>query len=256
MEHQLLGNIYVNNPMNITKPLINNKVDILAMSRHEIKYVLTKQQLNNIIQFLSGHMKVDEYGKTSIASLYYDTADYRLVRTSIEKPEYKEKIRLRSYGLASYDSRVFLELKRKVSGYVYKRRIALKENEVNALFDNNYHEDQIAKEINYFTNFYQNLMPAFLIIYDRVAYFDPNSDLRLTLDLNPRYRIHDLNLHTSMEGESLLEDEGAILELKVQSSIPMWLSEFLSKNNIYQSSFSKVGEAYKKEMLKSVERKS
>ena len=89
MEHQLLGDIYVNNPMNITKPLINNKVDILAMSRHEIKYVLTKQQLNNIIQFLSGHMKVDEYGKTSIASLYYDTADYRFVRTSIEKPEYK-----------------------------------------------------------------------------------------------------------------------------------------------------------------------
>lgn len=255
MDSQLIGPNYLANRANLIKPL-TNKVDILAMSRHEIKYVLTKEQLDYMKISLSNHMQVDEYGKTSIASLYYDTPDYRLIRTSIEKPAYKEKIRLRSYGLAKEDSRVFLELKRKVSGYVYKRRIALKENEAHLLFESGEVKDnQIAKEINYFTSFYKNLVPVFLIIYDRIAYFDPNSDLRLTLDENPRYRTNELNLHTSMEGEPLLKDGGAILEIKVQGAMPLWLTNILSNKKIYQSSFSKVGEAYQKEMLKSIERK-
>ena len=249
MEHQISNQYYQKSTADVVKSIATTKTDILAMSRYEMKYVLTKDQLKYIKKFLSFYMKIDEYGKTSIASLYYDTPDHRLVRTSIEKPEYKEKIRLRSYGLANSGTKVFLELKRKVSGVVYKRRISLKENDVDTILLNNPSNNQITKEIAYFSSYYQNLVPSFLIIYDRTAYFDPNSDLRLTIDENPRYRVTDLNLHTSMEGKSLLKDEGSILEIKVQGAMPLWLVNLLSSQKIYQSSFSKVGEAYKKEML-------
>ena len=236
------------NNLSLYKSFPCEKTAILTMNRIEMKYVLTKEQLDYLKSALSCHMQIDQYGKTTIASLYYDTPDYRLIRTSIEKPEYKEKIRLRSYGLANNNSTVYLELKRKVSGIVYKRRIALKENEVSSIIDYQKSTDnQIGKEIAYFTNYYQNLMPAFLIICDRVAYFDPNSDLRLTIDENPRYRADHLNLHTSLDGKPLLDNGQAILEIKVQGAMPLWLSSILSRKMIYQTSFSKVGEAYKKE---------
>lgn len=242
----------VNKPMNdisLIKSLPFPANVILTMNRVEMKYVLTNVQLSYLKSALDSYMKVDQYGKTSIASLYYDTPDFRLIRTSLEKPEYKEKIRLRSYGLANEQTKVFLELKRKVSGLVYKRRIALKEKDATSILDGDlYNDEQISKEIMYFSNYYKNLVPAFLIIYDRVAYFDPNSDLRLTIDENPRYRTKELNLHTSLDGTPLLENGGAILEIKVQGAMPLWLTKILSEGGIYQSSFSKVGEAYKKEM--------
>ena len=242
----------VNKPMNdisLIKSLPFPANVILTMNRVEMKYVLTNAQLSYLKSALDSYMKVDQYGKTSIASLYYDTPDYRLIRTSLEKPEYKEKIRLRSYGLANEQTKLFLELKRKVSGLVYKRRIALKEKDATSILDGDlYNDEQISKEIMYFSNYYKNLVPAFLIIYDRVAYFDPNSDLRLTIDENPRYRTKELNLHTSLDGTPLLENGGAILEIKVQCAMPLWLTKILSEGGIYQSSFSKVGEAYKKEM--------
>ena len=231
---------------------------IVVMQRYELKYILNKEQVKYLKNALNGHMIIDEFGRTSIASLYYDTPDYRLIRTSIEKPEFKEKIRLRSYGLASKDSKAFLELKRKVAGVVYKRRLALKEKQAQDFFENSYEmNNQIGLEISYFKKYYQELNPRFLIIYDREAYKEIEGDLRLTIDERPRYRIDSLNLHTSMEGKDLLPEGYAILEIKVQQAIPLWLSEILNKGKIYQSSFSKVGEAYKKEMLRQqLERRS
>ena len=96
---------------------------ITVMKRIEMKYLLTGEQTNYLRERLNGYMQVDEFGKTSIASLYYDTPTYQLIRTSIEKPLFKEKIRLRSYGLATEKSPVFLELKRKAYDVVYKRRV-------------------------------------------------------------------------------------------------------------------------------------
>ena len=226
---------------------------IVTMKRYELKYILTPNQTENLKEKLKGHMKVDNYGLTSIASLYYDTADYRLIRTSIEKPDFKEKIRLRSYGLAKKGSRVFLELKRKAYGIVYKRRVPTTEEDVAKFF--NYDGDicadgQIAREISYFRGYYEKLVPACLIIYDRLAYFEPNGDLRLTIDSNPRYRTSDLNLQTSMEGISLLPEGYTILEIKVQVAIPLWLTRILSEEKIYKNSFSKYGEAYKEQIKK------
>ena len=224
---------------------------ILTMKRFEVKYILDKQQLAFLREKLQGHMEVDRYGLTSIASIYYDTPDYRLIRTSIEKPLFKEKIRLRSYGIAPPGGTVFLELKRKYDGIVYKRRVVTTEESVNRFFayeGNIAANGQIARELTYFRNYYKKLVPAILIMYDRVAYFEPGGDLRLTLDQNPRYRTKDLNLSTSMEGTSLLPEGSAILEIKVQEAMPLWLTAILAEGNIRQGSYSKVGEAHKAQM--------
>ena len=225
---------------------------ISVMKRYELKYYLSKDQLDYFINKINNHMKVDKYGVTSIASIYFDTPDFRLINKSIEKPNYKEKLRLRSYGLANDNSPTFLEIKRKCEGIVYKRRISLLESEVEELLysKESRKRDQISREIEAFLENYQNLEPKYLIIYDRVAYYQDNGDLRITIDMNPRYRTNDLNLHTSMEGISLLDDGGAILEVKVQHSIPLWLTAILSEGKIYQTSFSKVGTAHKLELAK------
>ena len=224
---------------------------IVVMQRYELKYILTAAQTEGLIRALNGHMEPDRYGLTSIASLYYDTPDYRLIRTSIEKPEFKEKIRLRSYGLATQESPVYLELKRKAYGIVYKRRVPTTIPKVQKFFSGEGDvcgPGQINREITYFRDYYRELVPACLIIYDRIAYYEPNGDLRLTIDYNPRYRTHDLRLDCSMDGTSLLEPGQTILELKVQQAMPLWLTEILSDGAIRKGSFSKYGEAYRRQM--------
>ena len=227
---------------------------INVMKRYEIKYRLTNEQLTFFLSRIGNHMKVDKYGLVSIASIYFDTKNYELITKSIEKPPFKEKIRLRSYGLAKDNSPVYLEIKRKYEDIVYKRRIETTEKEVDEYLSNDgeFNEEQISRELVAFKEAHPGLEAKYLIIYDRVAYYQDNSDLRITIDQNPRYRTTDLNLHTSLEGTPLLKEGGAILEVKVQHSIPLWLSKILTEGKIYKSSFSKVGEAHKLEMNKNV----
>lgn len=223
------------------------------MKRYELKYLLSGEQTDYLRECLKGHMEIDSYGKTSIASLYYDTPTYQLIRTSVEKPPFKEKIRLRSYGIATEESPVFLELKRKAYGIVYKRRVETTIPQVHKFFSGEGDicaPGQINKEITYFRNYYKTLVPACLIIYDRAAYYEPDGDLRLTIDENPRYRATDLTLMKSMDGISLLKEGYTILEVKVQEAIPLWLTEILSSGNIKKGSFSKYGEAYRQQLVK------
>ena len=223
------------------------------MSRYELKYLLSGEQTDYLRERLKGHMEVDQYGRTSIASLYYDTPTYRLIRTSVEKPLFKEKIRLRSYGLATDESPVFLELKRKAYGIVYKRRVQTTIPLVHKFFSGEGDicaPGQINREITTFRDYYKTLVPACLIIYDRTAYFEPGGDLRLTIDEDPRYRLDDLTLKKSMDGISLLDQGWTILEIKVQEAMPLWLTEILSSGNIKKGSFSKYGEAYRQQLLK------
>nr|MCR5652624.1 polyphosphate polymerase domain-containing protein [Ruminococcus sp.] len=219
--------------MNNTTVVIN---PIAVMKRYELKYIITKEQEDFLIDRLKGHLYVDEFGKTSIASLYYDTPDYRFIRESNDKPVFKEKLRLRSYGLADDNSPVFLELKRKAYGVVYKRRIRSTIPEIESYLGgetDDLGEGQINKEIDYFVS--QNeLVPACLIIYDRTAYYEPNGDLRLTIDNNPRFRMDDLDLRVSMDGEPLLPEGYSILEVKVQGAMPLWLSKILNEGRIYK----------------------
>ena len=177
---------------------------------------------------------------------------------SLEKPVFKEKLRLRSYGPATESSPVYLELKRKAEGIVYKRRIETtlpQARDFMAGADVPGGDPQIRKELAYFRDYYQDLEPACLILYDRRAYCEEAGDLRLTIDARPRYRKEDLSLTHSPEGIPLLEEGWCILEVKAQGAVPLWLSAALSGAGIYKSSFSKYGEAFQRERLKQQEKK-
>ena len=226
---------------------------IVVMKRYELKYLMNAEQTAYLRSRLEGHMQVDQFGLTSIASLYYDTPDYRLIRASLEKPEFKEKIRLRSYGLATDDSPVYLELKRKAFGIVYKRRTQSALPQVEKFFAENSEDitaGQINREIRSFRDYYHPLVPACLIIYDRTAYFEPDGDLRLTIDSNPRFRTEALDLKTSMDGIPLLDEGWTILEIKVQDAMPLWLTAILAECGVKKGGFSKYGEAYRREIMK------
>ena len=225
---------------------------IFVMKRYELKYLLSAAQTQLLKERLAGHMCLDQYGRTSIASLYYDTPGYQLIRTSVDKPAFKEKIRLRSYGLATRQSPVFLELKRKAYGIVYKRRVQSTIPQVEKFFAGEGDicaGGQINSEITYFRNYYGALEPTCLIIYDREAYYEPDGDLRLTIDYAPRYRMEHLELTHSMEGEPLRPKGDTILEIKVQQAIPLWLAAILDEGHIYRNSFSKYGEAFHRQLL-------
>ena len=227
-------------------------MSISVMKRYEMKYLLNGEQTRLLRERVQDHMQVDQYGKTSIASLYYDTPTYTLIRESLQKPAFKEKLRLRSYGLATENSPVFLELKRKACGVVYKRRIQTTVPLAQAFFTEA--DDpcggQINRELAAFRDHYQTLEPTCLIIYDRTAYFEPDGDLRLTIDENPRYRVNDLTLMKNMDGVPLLEPGWTILEIKVQNAMPLWLNAILAECGVRKGSFSKYGEAYRREIMK------
>ncbi len=226
---------------------------ITVMQRVEWKYILSAEQTEFFRERLKGHMEPDAYGLTTIQSLYYDTPDRRLVRTSIEKPEFKEKIRLRAYGRATSETPVYLELKRKAFGIVYKRRVQATVPEVKRFFAGEpvLDEDgQIDREMIYFRDYYKKLEPACMILYDRTAYYEPDGDLRLTIDRNPRYRTDALSFDHAPVGIPLLAPGDTILEIKVQDTIPLWLVRILSEGNIKRGSISKYGEAYRRSMCR------
>lgn len=217
-----------------------------VFERYELKYRLNAEQMAAFRKDLDEYMHLDKYGLTTIQSVYYDTDTDLLIRTSMEKPVFKEKIRLRSYGLAKENGRVFLELKRKCEGLVYKRRIATTEAEAEAFFERKggIGQGQIDREITYFRDLYKTLSPAMVILYDRLAYFQDGTDVRVTFDCNPRYRTTDLNLHTSLEGIPLLPEGDAIMEIKILDGMPLWLIRLMKKHGVKRYSFSKYGEAY------------
>lgn len=223
---------------------------ITVMQRYELKYLLSAQQAQALRRRLAGRMEPDQFGKTTIASLYYDTPDRRFIRRSLEKPDFKEKLRLRSYGPATEASPVFLELKRKAYGIVYKRRAQCTLPAAQAFLagaDAPDAESQIARELTAFRDGSGTLEPACLILYDRTAYFEPGGEVRLTIDENPRYRMEDPCL-TDFDGAKRLLDPGsAVLELKVQGAMPLWLARTLSEEGIRKTSFSKYGAAYSRE---------
>lgn len=230
----------------------DKKMNKYFFKRFELKYILTNEQYKKILLGVKEHLKPDQYGETTIQSLYYDTDSFLLIRNSIEKPPYKEKIRVRSYGLATEDSIVFLELKKKYQKVVYKRRIEIKEKDLNGfiLEGKNSNGSQIEKEIIYFCNFYKDLKPKMLMLYDRSAFYSEDKGLRITFDKNVRYRVDDLNLCTNLNGKALLDENKILMEIKTGNGFPRWLLDLLNENHAYKTRFSKYGKAYQLELMK------
>lgn len=230
--------------------------------RYEVKYLLDKEQYEQLRRRIEPYMMEDQYGETDICNCYYDTPDYRVIRTSMEKPVYKEKLRLRSYGVPAHEnSKVYLELKKKFQGVVYKRReVMTLENAVDFLEgqEQPMEKSQILQEIDWFLKYYQGLKPAMFLSYRRIAMFEKtdedcaenqkthtgNLDMRVTFDWDICWRTEDIALEKGIYGNDLLEPGQRIMEVKTPGAMPRWFAEILDEMHIYPCSFSKYGRAY------------
>ena len=219
-----------------------------VFKRYEIKYMLTQEQKEKILIAMKDYMSLDKYGRTSIRNVYFDTDNYRLIRRSIDKPAYKEKLRIRSYGKVNEEETVFVELKKKYDGIVYKRRLALP---CDKAFDWVMgkapcpSDTQISHEIEYFLRFYGPLYPTAFLSYEREAFYEKNGgSFRITFDDNILFRTDELSLNSDAYGIPLLERGAVLMELKCSGGIPLWLVKVLSEEKIYKTSFSKYGTGY------------
>lgn len=239
-----------------------------VFKRYELKYLLTLEQKEKVLKAMEPYMELDQYGRTTIRNIYYDTDNYRLIRHSIEKPAYKEKLRIRSYRKADPESPVFVELKKKYDSIVYKRRLALPEEQamewvsVERHCDNRQCDDdscsnqkcegkdckkntQISEEIDYFLSYYENLHPTVFLSYEREAYYSKKGDdFRVTFDDHILCRQEDLSLESELYGTPILDEGMVLMEIKCSGGIPLWMTHVLSEEHIYKTSYSKYGTAY------------
>ena len=220
-----------------------------VFKRYELKYLLTLNQKEKLLQAMAPYMKLDKYGRTTIRNLYYDTDSYLLIRRSIEKPVYKEKMRIRSYNKATEDSTVFVELKKKYKHVVYKRRMAMSNYDATKWLSGESELEkptQISDEIDYFLHFYNKLQPIVFLSYEREAYYsEDGTDFRVTFDDTILCRQNDLSLTSDVYGTPILPEGKVLMEIKCSGGIPLWMTEVLSREKIYKTSFSKYGTAYK-----------
>ncbi len=232
---------------------VNLSSDIFIFKRVEKKYFLSPQQVNMLMKKIGHLVKPDDHGESTICSLYLDTPDNLLIRNSIDAKAYKEKLRLRSYGTPQKKDRVFLEIKKKLNGVVYKRRVALPlEEAMDYIFTlQKPFDSQIMREIDYAMNFYNHPKPKMLVAYRRMAYFAEDiPGLRITFDSEVRYRTTDLELDSGDSGTKILPDDVIIMEIKTGGAMPVWLSRALDECKIFPRSFSKYGTAYKQTLTK------
>ena len=225
-----------------------------VFKRYELKYMITPAQKALLLAAMEPHMALDRYGRTTIRNIYFDTPDYRLIRRSIEKPVYKEKLRLRAYHRATPHSQVFVELKKKFDHVVYKRRLSLREDEALDWLAGNMRcpdHGQISREIDYFLGFYQGLRPTVFLSYEREAYYcRAGSDFRVTFDENVLFRRDDQSLEAEIGGTPILPPGNILMEIKCAGGIPLWMTEVLTRERIFRTSYSKYGTAYQTMILK------
>ena len=223
-----------------------------SFKRYEKKYMLTREQHEALLRSIGMRLKADAYPTYTICNIYYDTDDYQLIRASLEKPVYKEKLRVRSYGVPGENDRVFVELKKKFDGVVYKRRVTTELFRVEPFLSGFRDGDsfgQIGREIRWFQHC-NRTVPKVFIGYDRTAFAgvdDP--DLRVTFDTKLRWRTTELDLACGDQGQPLLPDSAVLMEIKLPGVCPLWLSRALSALAIYPTSFSKYGACYRTQLL-------
>lgn len=230
---------------------------IEVFNRYENKYLMDTKSFYALYNRLLEYMVLDEYNKHdkfySISNIYYDTEHDTLIRNSLAKPKYREKLRIRAYGVPKHNAKVYLELKKKVFGLVNKRRTALMLDEAYQFVQTkelpeqkDYMNRQVLQEIDYFLGRY-DLQPKVYLAYERIAMFcRGNRDLRITFDTNIRSRRYDVRLEHGDHGEPLLPHGQWLMEVKAEKTIPIWLANLLSEHQMFRTSFSKYGNEYKK----------
>ncbi|HML49005.1 MAG TPA: polyphosphate polymerase domain-containing protein [Clostridia bacterium] len=220
--------------------------------RIEKKYLLTPAQHEALVQRLRTEMEPDPYGRHTIQNVYWDTDNYALLRASLEKPVYKEKLRVRSYGVPKAGDKVFIELKKKYKGVVYKRRDSMTLSQANAYLSGGTppRASQILREIDQFRLQY-DVGPRVFIAYERTAFLGRAlPDLRVTFDEDIRWRADRLDLSQGSRGEILLPPGQILMEIKIPEAMPLWMSRALSELSIFPTSFSKVGFCYEQHLAR------
>lgn len=219
-----------------------------TFKRYELKYLLDRKQYEQIMCEMIRRVQPDRFAHSQIMNIYFDTPSHRIIRDSIEKPVYKEKLRLRSYGVPGEDSKVFIELKKKYKSVVYKRRLETTEKEaMDYLIKGKELPEncQIGREIDYFMHVYKDLKPSVVISYARDSYKGiQDEELRITFDYNILWQNDDLTLLREPWGHSVIPENQVLMEIKTARGFPLWLSHLLTKNNAYKTSFSKYGAVY------------
>ncbi len=218
-----------------------------SFQRYEKKFLLTPGQYESLVPALEERMTEEIYGLHTVCNIYYDTPFYDLIRTSIEAPVYKEKFRLRSYGVPGSGDYIYAEIKKKYAGVVYKRRVEGLPGEIREFLEEKRtfpHDAQIQREIRWFLHSYRPA-PKVFIGYERKAFLGKSErDLRVTFDRNLRWRTERLDLTQGDTGAPVLPEERIVMEVKIAQAMPLWLSGLLSENRIYPTSFSKYGTCY------------
>jgi SPX domain protein involved in polyphosphate accumulation len=229
--------------------MVNNMIK-KTFKRVEQKYLLTEEKYLAIQSMIEQYFLQDKYYFSKIYNLYFDNDNFDSIINSLEKPLYKSKIRLRSYGEAKQDEYLFLEMKQKYEGTVYKRRLNLTLKEFEDYINKGIFpkkKKQIMKEIDYQIK-YHHLHPAIFVAYDRYSYYSKDDEnFRITFDYNLRGRLKNLKLKDNKDNQPYFEENMYIMEVKSLSGLPLWFSKELSKQQIYPCSFSKVGNIYLKE---------
>ena len=221
-----------------------------VFEREETKYLITRQQHQQLTKALAGQIEPDIYFHNTNCSVYYDTPEFELVSRSLEKPIYKQKIRVRSYGVPQSDSDpVFLEIKKKFKGVGNKRRVAMRLKDFYHFFQTgelNADNPQIEREIKECFNIY-DLRPTVYIAYERYSYCGvENPNFRLTFDLDLRSRLHHLRLEAGSDGDLYFPNGEVIMEAKSLGSCPLFFAQKLSELHIYPASFQKYGYVYQR----------
>jgi SPX domain protein involved in polyphosphate accumulation len=232
-------------------------MSIEIFNRVEEKYIITREQYKQLVEGFRDEMTVDTYSKDNrfyqIANIYYDTEDNNLIRISQQKPVYKEKLRLRAYGVPNEDSKVFFEVKKKYRGVVNKRRSVMTLKEAYAFSESmelpeikDYMNPQVLRELKHSISYY-NAVPKVYLAYERRAFFGKNdSSFRVTFDRNIIARRDDLRLENGIYGDRVVDEDVMIMEVKFSERPPLWFLRLINKFGLKKGSFSKYGTEYNK----------
>lgn len=224
-------------------------------NRFERKYLLNEQQKNEMVKFLKEHLVLDPYSKDEsyykVFNIYYDTPDHLVIRDSLAKPQYKEKLRIRSYYLNPTDDMlVFLEIKKKLKGRINKRRLIMTYQAARDYVNHGIRptfkdpmDIQILKEIDYFIKIHQ-VIPHIYIEYERLAFISKDEHLRVTFDKNIAFNKKDLMFSNHSNELLFPRNNMYLMEIKTDSNFPLWLVKKLSTFELFSQSFSKYGKIY------------
>lgn len=235
-----------------------------VFERHEEKYLLSVVDRRRLLERIGAHLSRDVYFDTTVCSLYYDTPDHLLVNRSLGSPVYKEKLRVRSYGVPTASDLVFVEIKKKFRGIVYKRRVACSAAAAHVYLSGVSFDEaaqcypldaeqraltaksrQIVSELDFMRQRYFMLEPSMLVSVHRLSYLtDDENPLRLTFDDDVRWRDDHLDLSSGVFGTRLIDEGQTLMEVKCAGAYPVWLVKALDRTELYPQPFSKYGKVY------------